>query len=429
MSDIINKTQIKAENLTSSLDSLLKQTGLNDKVIEYIQVALFSIIAIVLARIAHFIAKKYLVKTVERFMEKTKSKYDDFFVKRKLIKRAALLVPAMVLYIFIDLIFKPYPQIYTVLHNINSAYFIVVVLLMVDSFFKAVQDIYNTQTYSKDRPIKGYIQSIQLVFTLIGILTIVSIIFDVELNAVFTGLGAVAAVLILVFKDTILGFVASIQLSANDMVKPGDWIVMPGRNTDGEVLEMSLNTVKIQNWDKTISTVPTYALVSESFVNWKGMEESGGRRIKRSINIDMKSVKFCSPKMIDKYKKVKFLQGYIENQLSELDEYNQQFDIDESSAINGRNLTNLGIFRKYLESYLTHHPKIHNSMTFLVRHLQPNEKGLPIEIYVFSKDQAWSNYESIQADIFDHILAVIPEFGLSVFQFPTEYAANQHFVE
>ena len=429
MSDFINKTQAEAANLTSSFDKLLQHTGLSEQTIEYFEVAFFSVIALILAKIAHAIAKKYMVRIVESFMKKTKSRYDDFFVKRKLIKRAAFLIPALVIYGFIDLIFKEYTQIYKILHNINSAYFIVVVLSMLDSFFKATQDIYNTQTYSKDRPIKGYIQGLQLVFTLIGILIIVSILFNIKLTAVFTGLGAVAAVLILVFKDTILGFVASIQLSANNMVKPGDWIVMPGRNTDGEVLEMTLNTVKIQNWDKTISTIPTYALVSESFINWKGMEESGGRRIKRSINIDMKSVKFCTPEMIEKFKKVKFLQGYIEDKLDELEKYNQQFELDESSMINGRRLTNLGIFRKYLESYLKHHPKIHNKMTFLVRHLQPNEKGLPIEIYVFSNDQAWANYEAIQADIFDHIIAVIPEFELSVFQFPTKNVVQSNILD
>ena len=429
MSNIINKTQLQAENLTSSFDNLLQQTGLSNNMIEYVKVAFFSIVAIVLAKVAHYMAKKYLVRTVEKLMEKTKSRYDDFFVKRKLIKRAALLVPALVIYAFIELIFKGYTEVYSVLNKANSAYFIVVVLLMLDSFFKATQDIYNKQTYSKNKPIKGYVQGVQLIFTLVGILIIVSIVFNTKLTAVFTGLGAVAAVLILVFKDTILGFVASIQLSANNMVKPGDWIEMPGRNTDGEVLEMTLNTVKIQNWNKTISTVPTYALVSESFINWKGMEESGGRRIKRSINIDMKSVKFCTPKMIEKFKKVKFLQSYIEDKLEELGAYNEQFDLDESSMINGRRLTNLGVFRKYLESYLTHHPKIHNKMTFLVRHLQPNEKGLPIEIYVFSNDQAWANYEAIQADIFDHILAVLPEFGLSVFQFPTEDTSRSSYVD
>ncbi len=429
MPQIITKAQINTENIGTSLNQILQKTGLNDQVIDLIQAAVFAVIAIILAKIAHYFAKRYLVKTVERFMEKTKSKYDDFFVKRNLIKRAALLVPAIVIYASLDLIFKNYEQTNIHFHNLLSAYFIIVILLLIDSFLKAVLDVYEMQPYSKNRPIKGYIQGIQLIAVLVGILNIISVLFDTELTAVFAGLGAIAAVLILVFKDTILGFVASIQLSANNMVKPGDWISMPSHNTDGTVLEITLNTVKIQNWDKTITTIPTYALVSESFHNWKGMEESGGRRIKRSIKIDMKSVRFCTPQMIEKFRKVKFLGKYIEDKLQVLEEYNKQFDIDESSVINGRNLTNLGIFRRYLESYLTHHPKIHNDMTFLVRHLQPTEKGLPIEIYVFSNDQEWANYESIQADIFDHILAVIPEFGLKVFQYPTDNLAHPNILD
>ena len=228
-----------------------------------------------------------------------------------------------------------------------------------------------------------------------------------------------AAVLMLVFKDTILGFVASIQLSANKMVKPGDWIEMPSHNADGTVEDISLNTVKVRNWDKTIATVPTYALVSESFRNWKGMEESGGRRIKRSINIDMNSVRFVDEDMVKKFRNISLLKEYIENKEIEIIQYNKEKQIDDSVLVNGRRMTNLGTFRKYVEEYLHNHPKIHNEMTFLVRHLQPTERGLPIEIYVFSNDQAWANYEAIQADIFDHILAVIPEFGLKVFQNPS----------
>jgi miniconductance mechanosensitive channel len=228
-----------------------------------------------------------------------------------------------------------------------------------------------------------------------------------------------AAVLLLVFRDTILGFVASIQLSANNMVKPGDWIEMPSHNADGTVLDISLNTVKVQNWDKTIATVPTYALVSESFRNWKGMEESGGRRIKRSINIDMNSVRFVDDELAEKFKKIHLLKAYVESREEEILKYNEENKIDGSILVNGRRMTNLGTFRKYVEEYLRKHPKIHNDMTFLVRQLQPDERGLPIEIYVFSNDQAWANYETIQADIFDHILAVIPEFELRVFQNPS----------
>ncbi|MCW3807660.1 mechanosensitive ion channel family protein [Plebeiibacterium marinum] len=411
---------VSPDSLVGSFESLLEEVGVSEKISTYLSVVIFSILVLIIAKVAHFIVRRYLVKHVERFMEKTKSKYDDYFVKRKLIIRASYIVPALIIYTSLDLVFVQFDHVNAVLHNLVSLYFIVVALLLIDSFLKGVGDVYETLPNSNERPIKGYLQGIYLVFVLIGVLVTVSILLDVKLTVVFTGLGAIAAVLILVFKDTILGFVASIQLTANSMVKPGDWIEMPSHKSDGTVMEMTLNTVKVQNWDKTISTIPTYALVSESFKNWKGMEESGGRRIKRSINIDMKSVKFCDDKMLGKFRKIKVLKDYIEDKLEELEEYNKQFDIDESILVNGRRMTNLGVFRKYLEGYLHNHPKIHQNMTFLVRHLQPTEKGIPIEIYVFSNDQAWANYESIQADIFDHILAVLPEFELTVFQFPTE---------
>ena len=230
-----------------------------------------------------------------------------------------------------------------------------------------------------------------------------------------------AAVLMLVFKDTILGFVASIQLSANKMVVPGDWIEMPSHNADGDVLDISLNTVKVQNWDKTITTIPTYALVSESFRNWKGMEESGGRRIKRSVTIDMKSIKFCTPEMIKKFKKIQILHDYIEKKEKELNEHNKKYEIDNSVLVNGRRMTNIGVFRAYIVSYLHNHPEINNEMTSMVRQLEPTDKGLPLQIYVFSSDKRWVYYEKIQSDIFDHILAVAPEFDLRVFQNPSGY--------
>ena len=392
--------EIKPENLVSSFEDILQQIGVNKELTLYITVFTFSIIVLLIAKLSHIITKKYLVRYVEHFMHKTKSKYDDYFVKRKLISRAAYIIPAIIIYSSLDLIFTSFETLNNILHSLVAIYFILVFLLLLDSFLKSIGDVYETLPHSKERPIKGYLQGIQLVFVLIGILITISIILNIKLTTVFTGLGAVAAVLLLVFKDTILGFVASIQLSANNMVKPGDWIEMPSHKADGSVLEMTLNTVKVQNWDKTISTIPTYALVSESFKNWKGMEESGGRRIKRAINIDMNSVKFCSDQMIEKFKKVHVLKDYINNKLIELEKHNEKFDIDETFPINGRRLTNLGVFRKYLEGYLNNHPMIHNNMTFLVRHLQSSEKGIPIEIYVFSKDQAWANYESIQADIF-----------------------------
>jgi miniconductance mechanosensitive channel len=228
-----------------------------------------------------------------------------------------------------------------------------------------------------------------------------------------------AAVILLIFKDTILGFVASIQLSANQMVKLGDWITVAKHNADGVVIDITLNTVKVQNWDKTISTIPTYSLVSESFNNWKGMEESGGRRIKRAVLIDMGSIKFCDAAMLNRFERFDLIREYVKQKEAEVSEYNRKKNISDEDRISGRRQTNVGIFRKYLEVYLRQHPMINLEMTFLVRQLQPTPTGLPIEIYLFCLDKAWANYESIQSDIFDHIFAVIPEFELKVFQQPS----------
>ena len=231
-----------------------------------------------------------------------------------------------------------------------------------------------------------------------------------------SGIGALTAVLLLVFKDTILGFVGGIQLIANDMLRPGDWIEMDKYGADGDVLEISLTTVKVQNWDKTITTIPTYSLISDSFKNWRGMQESGGRRIKRSVYIDVNSIRFCTPEMIQRFKGISRIRDYVEAKEKELQEYNQLHHGDHSSLADGRRMTNVGTFRQYLNAYLRQHPKIHQELTFLIRQLQPTETGLPIEIYVFSNDQVWANYENIQADIFDHIYAILPIFELRPFQ-------------
>jgi len=248
---------------------------------------------------------------------------------------------------------------------------------------------------------------------------IISILLERDPTVLLAGLGAMAAILLLVFKDTILGFVASIQLSANNMLKIGDWIEMRSHGADGTVTDITLNTVKVQNWDKTISTIPTYALVSESFNNWKGMEESGGRRIKRAVNIDTGSIKFCDAQMLNRFLKFELIRDYVKKKENEVKEYNKTKKLSEDDNISGRRQTNIGIFRKYLEVYLRQHPMVNQDMTFLVRQLHPTPTGLPIEIYVFCKDKAWANYEAIQADIFDHIFAVIPEFELKVFQQPS----------
>ncbi len=419
MTLINNKIYMEDTVIYEWFENFLLSIGLSQGMVAYVRVLALCILIALVAKILHYIAHKYVVAVIEKAVRKSKTKYDDYFVKRKLLKRIVILVPAIVFYLSLDWIFKDFASANHFFHNVLSVYFIIAFLLIIHSFLKGITDIYESLPYGKDRPIRSYVQSIMLIIVVIASLIVISILFDIELTKVLTGIGATAAVILLVFKDTILGFVASIQLSANNMVKPGDWITMPSHKADGTVLEMTLNTIKVQNWDKTITTIPTYALVSDSFSNWKGMEESGGRRIKRSISIDMKSVKFCTDEMVQKYKKIHFLKEYLETKLIDIETYNKSSNIDHSVFVNGRRMTNLGCFRAYLESYLRNHPKIHDDMTFLVRHLHPTEKGLPIEVYVFSNDQAWANYEAIQADIFDHILAVIPEFDLQVFQNPT----------
>lgn len=397
---------------------LLAGTGLTDGMKLFLENATIILVTIILAVLADFIVKRIIIGSITRLVKRSKNDWDDVFVKQKVFNRLAHLAPAIIVFYALQYIFEA-ENLVTFLGNITQAYMVLVVLLVIDALINALHEIYRKLPVSQGRNIKGYVQVVKIIFYCMAVILIIAILAEKEVGTLLAGLGAMAAVLMLVFKDTILGFVASIQLSANKMVNVGDWISMPKYNADGDVIDISLNTVKVQNWDKTIATIPTYALVSESFHNWKGMEESGGRRIKRSINIDMNSVTFLSKSQIDKLRKFHLLKDYIEQKEKEINEYNRSLELEEGTVTNGRRMTNLGTFRKYLEEYLHNHPKVHQDMTFLVRHLQPTEKGIPLEIYVFSKDQAWANYEAIQADIFDHILAILPEFDLHVFQNPT----------
>ncbi|MGC9471656.1 MAG: mechanosensitive ion channel family protein [Bacteroidales bacterium] len=397
----------------------LSSMGLNPETAMLFRTLILSAIVVLLCILANWLTKKLIIYTEHRIIKRTRFTWDDIIAEHKVFNRLSHFAPAVIILAVNPAIFEEYPGWETAIREGTHIYMLIVSLLFIDALINALHSIYLTFPIATTRPIKGYVQLLKIILYFSALMILLSILFGVQVGKLFTGLGAFAAVLMLVFKDSILGFVASIQLSANKMVNVGDWIVMPGRGADGTVTDISLNTVKVQNWDKTISTIPTYALVSETFTNWRGMEESGGRRIKRHISIDMRSVKFCTPEMLAKYRRIHYLKEYIPAKEKELEEYNKKMGIDESVRVNGRRLTNLGTFRKYVEEYLRHHPKIHQNMTFLVRHLQPTETGLPLEIYVFSKDQEWARYEALQADIFDHILAVVPEFDLRVFQNPT----------
>ncbi len=397
---------------------LLSTTGISENFIVFIENISIIILIAVLAVLSDIIVKQIIISSITRIVKGSKNDWDDIFLERKVFNRLAHLAPAILTYYALKFIFDA-PGLVTFLENIVQVYMTLLVLLVIDALLNALHEIYMKFPVSEGRNIKGFVQIVKIVFYFTAIVLIISIFSGKTPKALMTSLGAMAAVLMLIFKDTILGFVASIQLSANKMVNLGDWISMPKYNADGTVTDISLISVKVQNWDKTIASIPTYALVTESFNNWKGMEDSGGRRIKRSINIDMKSVSFLNKEQIEKFRNYYLLSDYIYSKEKEIEKYNKSLELDDSVVTNGRRMTNLGTFRVYLENYLKKHPKIHQEMTFLVRHLQPTELGLPIEIYVFSNEQEWAKYEAIQADIFDHILSILPEFDLRVFQNPT----------
>lgn len=402
--------------------------------------ALFCMLIIgVIAWFSHFLTRHVIVRIVARIAKKTRTDWDDILVKNKVFNGLAHLVPAIIIYYSAGFSYPPIHQeiselsktvlselsndyyfgLEGIILKIAKFYFTIIVVYVGNTILNSGMEIYNTTEYAHHRPVKGYVQLLKILLYFMAGIMIVSVLLNRDPTVLLAGLGAIAAVLLLVFKDTILGFVASIQLSANEMVKIGDWIEMRSHGADGTVIDITLNTVKVQNWDKTISTIPTYSLVSESFNNWKGMEESGGRRIKRAVYLDTGTIKFCDSAMLGRFEKFLLIRDYVKQKEQEIKEFNERKKISDEDVISGRRQTNVGIFRKYLEVYLQQHPMINQEMTFLVRQLHPTAKGLPIEIYVFCKDKAWANYESIQADIFDHIFAVIPEFELKAFQEPS----------
>jgi miniconductance mechanosensitive channel len=377
------------------------------------------IIVLLLAWLANFITKRVIVRVARRVVKKSKNQWDDILSQRRVFMRLSHLAPAIVIHYFAPVVFIGTAGSGRFMQVAAAIYMLVIGMLVINAFLDSVSDICHTYDFSRKVPIHGLMQVIKILVFITGSIIILGIIIDRDPTNLLTGFGAMTAVITLIFKDAILGFVAGIQISANNMVHLGDWIEMPKYGADGDVIDISLTTVKIRNWDKTISTIPAYALISDSFKNWRGMKESGGRRIKRAINLDMNTVKFCDPMMLDKFRRIEHIAEYIDAKQNEIDEYNTAGNIDNTELINGRRMTNVGTFRAYVIAYLKNHPKINQNMTFLVRQLQPTECGLPIEIYVFSSDTVWANYEAIQADIFDHFLAVIPEFGLRVFQNPT----------
>jgi miniconductance mechanosensitive channel len=397
----------------------LEELGMNADMVNIFYIAANILAIAILSILANWIAKKIILQTIKHIVQRSKVTWDDIIYERKVFNRLSHMAPAIVIYYLIALAFPDAVGWVSFIQKMTYIYMVLVGILVLDSLINALHEIYKQTPISKDRSIKGYIQVLQIVVYFFGIIIILAVLLGKSPGTLLAGLGALAAVLMLVFKDSILGLVAGIQLSLNKMVKIGDWITMPSHNADGNVIEITLNTVKVRNFDMTITTIPTYALVSQSFSNWSGMMESGGRRIKRSINVDLGTVKFCSEELLDKLQKIHYLTDYIKERRAEVAEFNKSKGVDQSITANGRRLTNIGIFRKYIEEYLKNHPQINMNMTFLIRQLEPTETGVPIEIYVFSKEQRWVQYEGIQGDIFDHLLAAIGEFELRLYQNPS----------
>lgn len=405
--------------MIETLETWLSASGLTPTQVVWATYAITSLGTVTAAWLANAVAKQVLVRLVSWMASTTTTDWDNILVEKHFFRRLSHLAPAVVLWLLAPVVWVDTPLAETFTQRAAVVYMLVVAVLAVGSFLDAAHAIYQGYEVARRISITLYIQIVKLIVAIAVGIVAISTVIDQSPLALLTGLGAVTAIILLIFKDTILGLVAGIQLAAHDMVRPGDWIEMPMFGADGDVMEVGLNTVKVRNWDKTITTIPTYALISSSFKNWRGMSESGGRRIKRSIHVDVRSVDFCSPELIDRLRRIQLLQSYIDAKQAELAEFNREHGIDESVLVNGRRMTNLGTFRAYVVAYLRNHEQIHDDMTFVIRQLAPTDRGVPIEVYVFSEEQRWVEFEAIQADIFDHLFAAIGEFDLRPFQSPS----------
>ena len=381
------------------------------------------IVLILLSAIfSYYLAKRIFIRIIHTITAKTRSNWDDKLVEQRVFGWLAHLVPALVIHVLAPLALQTEGLILWVRRG-AEIYALIAVLVALNRLLSAGQDIYNQFEVARRIPIRVYVQVAKILLSGTAVIVAVSILTGRSPLLLLSGLGAMTAILLLISRDSIQGFVAGVQLISHDMVRPGDWIEMPKYGADGDVIEITLHTVKVQNFDNTITTIPTYVLISESFKNWRGMAESQGRRIKRSIYLDIASVCFCSPAMLEDFKQIELLREYIRAKQLALADYNRARNVDESSPVNGRRMTNLGVFRQYLVSYLRTHPMVNADLTLIVRQLQPTEHGVPLEVYAFSSDKDWTRYESIQSDIFDHIFAALPQFGLRAYQLPSGHDA------
>ena len=414
-----------SEKLFNVFPDLLSKVNLSSTLIIYLGLFLNILLLCVLSYLIFLISRVIFIGLMNLLASKTKTKFDDFLISNKTPKYIAYLIPFLFIFKSVPVILDNFVYWENFFNKIVRIYIVILSLWIFRSALKALRDYLKQKTKYSDKPIDSYIQVIMIILWMFGIVVIIFKIFDIGKATLFGTLGAVSAVILLIFRDIILGFVASVQVSLNDMVRIGDWITFDKFGADGDVIEINLATVKVRNFDNTTTTIPTYSLISDSFRNWRGMLDSDGRRIKRHVSIKAKSIRFLEENELENLKKIQLISNYIDTRQSEIKKFNAQNGIDKSLIINGRNMTNFGLYRKYITEYLNIHLGLNKKMTLMCRQLQPTPQGIPLEIYTFSSDKRWENYEHIMADVFDHIIAAAPFFDLEIFELPSQ--GNQVF--
>ncbi len=408
-----------AKNLICFFEELFNDYGMNPVLAQYLNLLINLVVITILLYGVNWLIKNVVIETFKAFTNKTKTTFDDFLIKSNFPRYIGRIIPLLLVFWLYPMIFGDFPKALVFFEKVLNIYLIILAIWICRSLIRTSRDYLKTKEGFNDKPIESFSQIIIIFLWVIGLMFIFAELFDRSVLGFAISLGAASAVILLIFKDTILGLVASIQVSVNDIVRIGDWITFETYGADGTVTEINLATVRVQNWDNTFTTIPTYSLISDSFQNWRGMQESPGRRIRRSIYIKQNTVKFLTDEDLNRLQKISLIAPYLKHRQEEINKYNRKNEVDKSLLINGRNQTNLGVFRKYADSYLHEHSAIHKEMYIIVRHQAPTAQGIPLEILCFSKDKRWENFEYISADIFDHLIAAIPYFDLQIFESPS----------
>ncbi|HLT06387.1 MAG TPA: mechanosensitive ion channel domain-containing protein [Cyclobacteriaceae bacterium] len=420
MMEVLDVQQAEvAEGLGRWIYKLLVGWGVDEKLASYVNLAVLLFLVVVLVYLLQYVARAVLRKAFTKIASTTKLSFFGYLLQNRFPHFLALIAPLSLIKNAIPIIFADFPAFIRPMDNLAEIYMVFMIVWILMSIVRSGVDVLKEKQPFRDKPMESYLQVVQIIFFLFGAVYLFSVLTGKSPAVFFGAMGAASAVLLLMFKDTIMGFVASIQVTTNDMVRIGDWITIPKYGADGDVLEINLTTVKVQNWDKTITTIPTYTLISDSFQNWRGMQNSGGRRIKRSLLIKQNKIRFIADEEIQRFKRIQGISTYIDERQAEIQAHNLKIGADRSVPVNGRNITNFGLFRVYVDWYLKSHPGTHKGMTMMVRQLAPTEHGMPLELYAFTNTVQWVQYEAIMADIFDHLIAAVVHFDLEIFELPT----------